>query len=156
MALSYPKRRGFLYSHKSSIILHGTEPLKGVVAGMVSAKIDGRDRPFGNGMLALGVTRGELKIEHSATFEFGSMFEFQAAHPQILTELFDALSHTWSEGSDIGVVDIFDATFEDFEIKSEGTDSIKVEFKGSANRMKVNGRDIIDIASAELSDAEVA
>lgn len=156
MALGYPKRQGFLYSHKSNTVLHGTESWKGVVAAMASAKIDGRERPSGNGMLALGVTRGELKVEVSVTFEFQSLLAWRVAHPRILTELFDVLTLTWAEGDDIGTIDVTDVTFEDFEVKSEGTDAIKVEVKGTANNLKLNGEDIIDLATAELSEADVA
>ena len=156
MAIGYPKRQGFLYSHKSSTVLHGTEAWRGVVAAMASAKIDGRERPSGNGMIALGVTRGELKVEVSVTFEFQSLLEWRVAHPRILTELFDVLTLTWAEGDDIGTIDVYDVTFEDMEVKSEGTESIKVEVKGTANRMELDGQDIIDIPVADLSEVEVA
>lgn len=137
MALTYPKRNGYLYSFQSVSVLQGSEFFKGLQSVSFTPSVDGRDRPKGTGPKALGVTRGTLKVDVELTFESTSFFEWIKAHPQWLFEHFD-LTVVYEEGATRDVIDLVQVTFDDSEVKAEGTEAIKVAIKGQAIDVLIN------------------
>lgn len=143
MALAYPKRQGYLYSHKSLTVMEGSELMsKSLLSAKISPSIEGRKIVMGNGRKALGRTRGELKVEAELAFEWTSFAEYIKAHPQMLDEVHN-FTYVWEEGADRIKVEIQDFTFDGFDIPSEGTEEIKIELKGAAFDCLINDTSLI-------------
>lgn len=144
MALSYPKREGYLYSHKSLIVQEGAELWsKGLIAAKINPSIEGRKIVMGNGRKPLGRTRGELKVECELTFESTSFFEYATSHPQFLDEIHN-FTYVWEEGADRADVEIQDLAFEAIDLPSEGTEEIKVVLKAMAFDCLINGQSVVE------------
>lgn len=132
MALSYPKRDGYLFSHKSIVVQEGAELVsKALISCKVMGKVDGRKAVYGNGRKAVGLVRGQLVVEAELTFEGTSFNEYRSAHPQLLDEIHN-FSYLWEEGSNRMGVQVQGFTFMDMELPSEGTDELQVALKGIA------------------------
>lgn len=138
MALSYPKRNGFLYSFQSFRLLEGSELFRGLMAFTVTPKIEGKKLVFGNGRKAYGRVRGQLQVELSMTFLAESFFEFARNHPQYLDEEFN-LTGVCEEGSTRDKLEIIGLSLDSSSIPFEGTDEVKVELPGMAIDILVNG-----------------
>lgn len=143
MALAYPKRQGYLFSHKSLTVVEGSELIsKALFSAKITASIEGRKVVMGNGRKPLGRTRGELKVECELGFEWTSFAEYVKAHPQLLDEIHNFV-YVWEEGADRIKVEIQDFAFDSFDLPSEGTEEIKVELKGMAFDCLVNEQSLI-------------
>ncbi len=143
MALAYPKRQGWLYSHKSLTVMEGSELIsKALFSAKITASIEGRKVVMGNGRLPLGRTRGELKVECELGFEWTSFAEYLKAHPQALDEIHN-FTYVWEEQSDRIKVEVQDFAFDSIDIPSEGTEEIKIELKGMAFNCLINEKPLI-------------
>ncbi len=141
--MQFPKRTGFLYSHKSLTVTQGSEALKGVTSFKISPKIEGRELQYATGPIALGRPRGNLSVEIEIEFSMQSFYDFIAAHPAWLFEEF-TFTAVYEEGSDRAELTVIGATFEETEIGSEDTEASKVSLSGMALDLEINGTSVSD------------
>ncbi len=141
--MQYPKRTGFLYSHKSLTVTQGTDALKGVTSFKISPKVDGRELQYATGPIALGRPRGNLVVEVEAEFSAQSWFDFISQHPSYLFEEF-TFTAVYEEGSDRSELTIISLTFEENDIESEGTEAMTISLSGTALDLEINGVSVSD------------
>lgn len=143
MALSFPKRKGFLYSHTSFTLKQGAEDWNGVKSFKISPKVEGRELTYANSSIAYGRIRGRLKVDVEAKFDQQAWGDWQASHPAWLFELYN-LTAVWEEGSDFLEFSLLDLTFEETETGSEDGAN-EVTMKGMAANLEIAGVTIADV-----------
>lgn len=151
MPLSYPKRKGFLYSFQSLQVLDGADQLKGIMGFKANPKVDGKKLVFGNGRKAYGRTRGQLTVECEITFLAEAFFDWLATHKQFIDEEFD-FTAVCEEGSRRDKIEVIGLSFDSSEMPFEGTDEIKVTIPGMAIDLKINGESPVEGDSLGLED----
>lgn len=150
MGLKYPHTRGFLYSLTSATLLQGQEVWRALRGLKINVTIEGRDPVYGNGMIAFGRPSGTLKVEWEAKLLLDSFFEFQATHPQYMTEIFNP-AYAFEQGVRRDRVELVAATIEGVEITGEGTDAAEASITGSALDVLM-GRNKISVAQRQSGD----
>jgi hypothetical protein len=143
MPLGYPNRGTFNMSFKSLSLLEGADEFEGLTSLNINTTIDGRERPYGNGMRPYAPTRGNLVIEVEAKFLLDYAHDFIKGHPQFLTEIFN-FTVVNEEGPRRHVVQLKDVTFEGCDMPAEGTGPSEITFSGSASDIMINGQSVID------------
>lgn len=148
--LSYPKRKGFLYSLTSVTLVQGASVFKGLTSMKVNATIEGRDLKYGNGIIAFGRPSGTLKVEIEWKFVAEAFFDFVRAHPQYMTETFNP-AFAFEEGSRRDRIELVGATLEGAELSAEGTDAAEVSITGTALDVLM-GPSKISVAARQAGD----
>lgn len=148
--LAYPKKKGNLYSLTSVTLVQGAEVFKGLRSMKVNATIEGRDLVYGNGIIAFGRPSGTLKIEIEWKFIAEAFFDFQRAHPQFLTEVFNP-AFAFEDGTRRDRMALVSATIEGAEITAEGTDAAEVSCTGTAIDVLM-GPNKVSLAARQAGD----
>lgn len=143
MAISYPRRNGFLYSFQSFSLLEGAELFKGIQAVKFSPKIEGKKIVFGSGRKGAGRVRGQLMVEASITFLADAFFEFVRTRPFFLDQEFDLVG-VCEEGSRRDKIEIIGLSFDSVDLSFEGTDETKGECPGNAYDLLINGVSVVE------------
>lgn len=130
--LDYHKRDGFLYNFSSLILLDGADVWNGLMSVSVKATVEGGDAVYGQGPIAYGYTRGQLKCECEFSFAAEAFFDLRQKYPRILTTIFDDLLLAFEEGSRRDTIVIVSPRITSVEIEAEGTDATEIVIPGLA------------------------
>lgn len=142
--LNYPKRDGWLYSHKSTTFYEGPKLIEGLTAVKANPSIEGRDPVHGQGVIAYGFPRGKMQVEIGLTFVAEAFFDFvnDPEHDAYLDRIY-TFTYTFEEGSRRDRVQIIGAHLIGSPIETEGEEGTVIELSGGALNMLINGKSII-------------
>src|SRR5262245_59751588 len=142
--LAYPKRTGFLFSHKSLTLFgDAADIFEGVLSFKFDPKIDGRTLLYGTGPIALGRSKGNLSIETEVKFAAEKGYKFIRENPNYLFAEFNWTA-SFEDGDQRATIELISLTFEDTDAPSEGTDPNEMTFKGTAIDLKMDGVSVAD------------
>jgi hypothetical protein len=147
MALDYPKRQGFVLSHKSAVFAINGEEVRGIKSIEITPSIDGREGVYDNGPRALGFTRGQGTVEFTITWDYGHAREWAAGAGLtrgILMRSAFTISATYEELGVIRTVLVDGATFTSWPTSSEGTAAMEVALPGMAIDAQHDGESLFD------------
>jgi hypothetical protein len=141
--LDFPKRSGFLFSHKSLTLLDGADQFAGVLAWKANPMVDGRAIQYGTGPIGLGRSRGNLKIEVEAKFSAATYYDFVSKNPTYLFQEF-GWTAVFEEGDQRATIECVQLAFDKTDAPSEGTEPNAATISGECLDLKINGVSVAD------------
>ncbi len=149
MALTYPKRKAFLYSLPSIVVLETANQWPGLDKVSYTPKVDGKEIQYGAGTFGLGYVRGKNSVEGELSFIQEYFFDWVKFHPAYLSIIIPSLVIAYQEGPRQDRVELTEMTFTESGSESEETEGLRTTVPFMALDLKVNGVSVFEKAAAD-------